>query len=96
MLINYNNAYATYARICHNHNILVCSKIYILLILNKIKTERNALLGRNTDTVNEPVLDTLYNLLLHYKLLLSKLTDLNQLVADLIKPERAVETRFLL
>lgn len=52
--------------------------------------------GRSTDTVNEPVLDTLYNLLLHYKLLLSKLTDLNQLVADLIKPERAVETRFLL
>jgi DNA invertase Pin-like site-specific DNA recombinase len=52
--------------------------------------------GRNTDTANEPVLDTLYNLLLHYKLLLSKLTDLNQLVADLIKPERAVETQFLL
>lgn len=52
--------------------------------------------GRNTDTANEPALDTLYNLLLHYKLLLSKLTDLNQLVADLIKPERAVETQFLL
>lgn len=52
--------------------------------------------ARSTHTANEPMLDTLYNLLLHYKLLLSKLTDLNQLVADLIKPERAVETQFLL
>lgn len=65
-------------------------------MLNKQLTVDVFFIGRNTDTANEPVLDTLYNLLLHYKLLLSKLTDLNQLVADLIKPERAVETQFLL
>jgi hypothetical protein len=54
------------------------------------------LYGRSTDTANEPILETLYNLLLQYKLLRSKLSDLNQLVADLIKPERAVDTQFLL
>lgn len=52
--------------------------------------------GRSTDTANEPVLETLYNLLLNYKLLRSKLTDLSQLVTDLIKSERATETQFLL
>ena len=52
--------------------------------------------GRSTDTAIEPVLETLYNLLLQYKTFKTKLTDLNQLVADLIKPERAVETQFLL
>ncbi len=70
--------------------------ISILYTNKKIPRKRDTFIGRNTDTANEPVLDTLYNLLLHYKLLLSKLTDLNQLVADLIKPERAVETQFLL
>lgn len=54
------------------------------------------LYGRSTDTAIEPVLDTLYSLLLNYKLLRSKFTDLNKLVADLIKPERAVVTQFLL
>jgi len=49
-----------------------------------------------TATAVEPTLEPLYNLLLHYKVLKTKLTDLNQLIGDLIKPERALETQFLL
>lgn len=56
----------------------------------------DSLVGRSTDTTNEPILEALYNLLLNYNLLRSKLTNLNQLVADLIKSERATKTLFLL
>jgi len=52
--------------------------------------------GRQTRTAIEPVLDSLYNLLLNYNLLRSKLTDLNELVANLVKPERVVANDFLL
>ncbi len=54
------------------------------------------LFGRSSDTANEPILEALYNLLLNYNLLRSKLTNLNQLVADLIKSERVTKTLFLL
>lgn len=54
------------------------------------------MLGRKAVTAIEPALDPLYNLLLNYKVLKSKLTDLHVLIGDLIKPERALETQFLL
>lgn len=57
---------------------------------------RPILFGRQTRTTIEPVLDSLYNLLLNYNLLRSKLTDLNEIVANLIKPERVVSNDFLL
>jgi DNA invertase Pin-like site-specific DNA recombinase len=62
----------------------------LLVDLAKVST------GRTTDTAIEPTLETLYNLLLNYKLLRSKLSDLNKLVGDLIKSERATSTQFLL
>lgn len=52
--------------------------------------------GRSTSTAIEPMLDALYALLLNYQLLRTKLSDLNQLVADLVKSERALNTDFLL
>jgi hypothetical protein len=52
--------------------------------------------GRSTDTANEPILTSLYTLLLNYNLLRSKITDLNKLIADLIKPERVTANQFLL
>jgi hypothetical protein len=53
-------------------------------------------LGRTADTAIEPIVESLYNLLLNYKLLKTKLTNLNQLTADLIKSDRATATQFLL
>lgn len=52
--------------------------------------------GRQNSTVIEPILDSLYNLLLNYQLLQRKLTNLDQLVSDLIKPERVMKMDFLL
>jgi hypothetical protein len=52
--------------------------------------------GRTTVTAVEPTTESLYNLLLHYEVLKTKLVCLNQLIADLPKPERATEMRFLL
>lgn len=63
---------------------------YLMVDLDKVST------GRSTSTAIEPVLDTLYNLLLNYQLLRSRLTDLNQLIADLVRPERVATNQFLL
>ena len=68
----------------------------IILDHTKSPPKVDSLYGRNTDTATEPNLDTLYNLLLNYKLLKSKLLDLNQLVANLIKSEIATKKQFLL
>ena len=54
------------------------------------------MLGRSTDTANEPILDALYSLLLNYKTLKNRLSDLKELIATLVKPETALNREFLL
>ena len=52
--------------------------------------------GGQFSTATEPILETLYTLLLNYPILKEKVNRLNRLVEDLIKPARALETQFLL
>jgi hypothetical protein len=52
--------------------------------------------GRQTDTAIEPIIDSLYTVLLNYNQLHTRLVDLNHLTSDLIKSERATTTLFLL
>jgi len=52
--------------------------------------------GRSTDTANEPIVTALHDLLLNYDLIRTKLVNLNQLTADLVKSDRAMATQFLL
>jgi hypothetical protein len=53
-------------------------------------------IGRSTDTANEPIVAALHDLLLNYELIRTKLVNLNQLTADLVKSDRAMATQFLL
>lgn len=52
--------------------------------------------GRLTTTAVEPIIDSLYALLLNHKTLKSRITDLSVLLKDLVKPNSMTELHFLI
>ena len=68
----------------------------IISINEKAHLSMDCYIGRSTDTANEPILEALYSLLLNYKTLKNRLSDLKELIACLVKSEETLNRQFLL